>query len=41
MELQRSFFERLLESSSCYLFNSGKASVDDLKKIVAGEPKTE
>lgn len=41
MELQRNFFERLLESSSCYLFNSGKASVDDLKKIVTGEPKTE
>lgn len=41
MELQRNFFERLLESSSCYLFNSGKASVDDLKKIVTDEPKTE
>ncbi len=41
MELQRNFFERLLESTSCYLFNSGKASVDDLKKIVTDEPKTE
>ena len=41
MEFQRNFFERLLESTSCYLFNSGKASVDDLKKIVTDEPKTE
>ena len=41
MELQRSFFERLLEIASCYLFNSGRASADDLKKIVTGEPKSE
>jgi len=41
MELQRNFFESLLESTSCFLFNSGKASVDDLMKILTGEPKTE
>ncbi len=40
-ELHRNFFERLLESASCYLFNSGKATVDDLKRIVTGEPQTE
>jgi hypothetical protein len=41
MELQRNFFESLLESTSCFLFNSGKASVDDLMKILTGEPKKE
>ncbi len=40
LELQKSFFKRLLESSACYLFNSGKGSVDDLKKIVRDELKT-
>jgi hypothetical protein len=34
LELQRNFFKRLLESSACYLFNSGKGSVDDLKKML-------
>lgn len=37
VELQRKFFERVLESVPCYLFNSGVASADDLKKIVVGE----
>ena len=37
LELQREFFERLLEGTSCYLFNSGVASAEDIKKIVAGE----
>lgn len=38
-ELQRNFFERLLESSTCYMFNSGVASAEDIKKIVSGEAK--
>lgn len=37
MELQKNFFLRLLESISCYLFNSGVASADDIKKIVSEE----
>jgi len=37
IELQKKFFERLLESTSCYLFNSGVSSADDIKKIVLGE----
>ena len=37
LELQREFFERLLEGTSCFLFNSGVASAEDIKKIVAGE----
>ncbi len=37
MELQKSFFRRVLESTSCYLFNSGVASPEDIKKIVTGE----
>ncbi|UCC41204.1 MAG: pyridoxal phosphate-dependent aminotransferase [Candidatus Aminicenantes bacterium] len=41
MELQRSFFERFLENISCYLFNSGVASSEEIKRIVTGESKTE
>jgi hypothetical protein len=41
MELERSFFRRLLESTECYLFNSGVASPEDLKKIVTGDTQTE
>jgi aspartate/methionine/tyrosine aminotransferase len=41
MELQRSFFNRFLKSISCYLFNSGVASAEEIKRIVTGETKTE
>ncbi len=37
MEGQRQFFRRLLDNTSCYLFNSGTASTDDLFQIVSGE----
>jgi aspartate/methionine/tyrosine aminotransferase len=37
IDLQKKFFQRLLESTPCYLFNSGVASSEDLKKIVTGE----
>lgn len=37
MDLQKSFFQRLLDTTSCFIFNSGVASVEDLKKIVVGE----
>jgi len=40
MELQRKFFQRLLENTSCYLFNSGVASADRIKEIVLSEAKT-
>ncbi|MFQ6108532.1 MAG: pyridoxal phosphate-dependent aminotransferase [Candidatus Aminicenantales bacterium] len=42
MNLQRHFFRRLLESASCYLFNSGVASAEDIKRIISGdsEPKS-
>jgi aspartate/methionine/tyrosine aminotransferase len=39
MELQRNFFQRLCESTECYLFNSGAASSEDLKQIIFGEEK--
>ncbi len=41
LELQREFFERVLEGASCYLFNSGVASVEDMKKIITSEGDTE
>lgn len=37
LELQKSFFGRLLGSTACYLFNSGVAGASDIKKIVLGE----
>lgn len=40
MELQKNFFRRLLEITPCYIFNSGVASSEDIKKIVTGETKT-
>ena len=41
LELQRDFFERVLEGASCYLFNSGVASTTDIKKLITGEAVTE
>jgi len=41
MELQKNFFRRLLETTPCYLFNSGVASAEDIIKIVTGEIKSE
>ncbi|MEA3421028.1 MAG: pyridoxal phosphate-dependent aminotransferase, partial [Acidobacteriota bacterium] len=40
MEFQKDFFRRLLENIPCYLFNSGAASAEDIKRIVSGEDKT-
>jgi hypothetical protein len=40
MELERNFYRRLLESTECYIFNSGVASHEDLKRIIAGETET-
>ena len=37
LEQQRNFFKHLLEHTPCYLFNSGVASVEELKKIVQAE----
>jgi aspartate/methionine/tyrosine aminotransferase len=37
LELQKNFFGRLLESTHCYLFNSGVAGAAEIKKIVLGE----
>jgi len=39
IELQRNFFRRLLETTSCYLFNSGVATAEELKQIVTGQEK--
>ncbi len=41
LELQRNFFERVLEGASCYLFNSGVASATDIKKLITDEGNTE
>jgi len=40
MEFQKNFFRRILENIPCYLFNSGAASAEDIKRIVSGEDKT-
>jgi hypothetical protein len=37
LELQKGYFSRLLDSVSCYLFNSGVASAAEIKKIILGE----
>jgi hypothetical protein len=37
LELQKGYFGRLLDSVSCYLFNSGVAGPDEIKRIVLGE----
>lgn len=39
IDLQKNFFRRLLENTRCYLFNSGVASAEDLKRIITGEKK--
>ena len=37
LELQRNFYGRLLDNTSCYLFNSGVAGAEQIRKIVLGE----
>lgn len=37
IESQRNFFQRLLESTRCFLFNSGVAGSDDIMRIITGE----
>lgn len=41
LDLQKNFFRRLLDNTSCYLFNSGVATAEDLKKILLGEAETQ
>jgi len=37
LQLQKVYYGRLLDSVSCYLFNSGTAGAAEIKKIVLGE----
>jgi len=37
LELQKGYFGRLLDSVSCYLFNSEVAGAEEVKKIILGE----
>jgi hypothetical protein len=37
LELQKGYYNRLLDSVSCYLFNSGTAGAAEIKKIILGE----
>jgi len=37
LELPKAYFNRLLDSVSCYLFNSGVAGPEEIKRIVQGE----
>jgi len=37
LELQRNFYGRLLDNASCYLFNSGVAGAEHIRKIALGE----
>lgn len=37
LELQKAFFQRLLQNTGCYLFNSGAAGAEKIKDILAGK----
>ncbi len=37
IEYQKNFFRKLLQHTTCYLFNSGVSSADDIKHMVRGE----
>jgi len=37
LNLQKAFFEKLLQNTPCFLFNSGVAGVDKIKDIIAGK----
>jgi len=39
LELQKTYYSRLLDSVSCYLFNSGMAGAEEIIKIVTGEAR--
>jgi len=41
LELQKNFFRKLLECTSCYLFNSAVATAEDLKKILSDEAQAQ
>ena len=41
LDLQKNFYRRLLDSTTCYLFNSGVAAAEDLKKILSGETESQ
>ena len=36
LNVQKAFFEKLLQNTACYLFNSGVADADKIKEILAG-----
>ncbi len=40
LEFHRQFFRQLLDNTRCFLFNSGVAGADVLKKILIGEEET-
>jgi len=37
LDMEKAYFRRLLESTACYLFNSGVAGAEKLREIVAGQ----
>ncbi|OGD24270.1 MAG: aminotransferase class I and II [Candidatus Aminicenantes bacterium RBG_13_59_9] len=37
LDLQKAYFDRLLDAVSCYLFNSGAGGASEIKKIIWGE----
>jgi len=37
LEMQKSFFKRLLQNTTCFLFNSGVGGADKIKEIVTGK----
>lgn len=41
LEYQKNFFRQLLQQTKCYLFNSGAATVDHIKRIIRGEAPPE
>ncbi len=41
LEYQKRFFRQLFQHAKCYLFNSGIATIDDIKRIVKGESPPE
>ncbi len=41
IEYQKNFFRQLLQNTTCYLFNSGVASTEDIKRVMKGETEEE
>ena len=41
IDYQKNFFRQLLKNTSCYLINSGVATVDDIQNVIKQETELE